>query len=298
MRVSDKLLYNTVSNNLQQNLEKMLKLQENTSSGKSINRPSDDPTGVMKVIDYDTAISKSEQYQRNVGTGISFLSATESAIDTTQDILIRAKEISISALNGTNGASERSMMAKEVEQIYQQVIQIANTRVGERYIFAGYNTGAAPYDDSSGDYTGTDEPDGDIKVEIYSGSTIAINMPGYRVFGPSISGTDIVGALDDLKLALESNDVAGIEDAMSNVDSGIEQLNNVRAEIGAKMNRLDAAEDFLSKLEVDLITYKSEIEDVDITQVITELAMQHSVIEASRAAVARVLSQSLLDFLK
>jgi len=117
MRVSDKVLYNTVTNNLQQNLEKMLELQESGSSGKRINRPSDDPIGVMKVIDYTTAISKADQYQRNIDNGISSLDATESAIATTQDILVRAKELSISALNGTSSASDRGIVAKEVQQL-------------------------------------------------------------------------------------------------------------------------------------------------------------------------------------
>lgn len=74
--------------------------------------------------------------------------------------------------------------------------------------------------------------------------------------------------------ALQGNDLTGINNAMSGVDSAMEQLNNVRAEVGARMNRLDTAKDYLDKLQTDLKGYKNEVEDADITQVITELTMQ------------------------
>lgn len=297
MRVSDKLLYNTVLNNLQQNLEKMLDLQESASSGKRIIRPSDDPIGIMKVMDYDTAISKAEQYQRNIDNGIAFLSSTESAVSTSQNILVRAKELSITALNGTNSDAERSIISKEVDQLHQQVIQIANTRVNGQYIFAGFNTGTAtgPYD-PNGTYTGTPYPDGDIEVEVDSGSTVTINMPGDRVFGTSTSG--VIETLDNLKSALQNNDIPGINNALNDLDSAMDQLSNVRAEIGARINRLETAKSYIGKLKDDLTEYKSGTEEADITKVITALAMQQNALEMSRASAARVLQQSILDFLR
>ena len=297
MRVSDKVLYNTVTSNLQQNLEKMLELQESGSSGKRINRPSDDPIGAMKVIDYMTAISKADQYQRNIDNGISSLDATESAIATTQDILVRAKELSIAALNGTSSASDRGIVAKEVQQLYEQVLQIANTQSNGGYIFAGYNIGTPAYN-SSGTYTGTAYPGGSIAVEIDSGSTVEINMTGDRVFGSSAYGVDILGTLNNLESALEDNNLQGINTATSNLESAMEQLNNTRAEVGARINRVETAKSYLSKLKFDLTGYKSETEDVDIVKIITDLAMQQNILDVSRASAAKVLGQSLLDFLR
>lgn len=406
MRVSDKVLYNTVTYNLQQNLDKLLKLHESASSGMRINRPSDDPIGVTKIIDYATAISKAEQYERNADNGIAFLSATESAISTAQDALLRAKELSLSALNGTYSATDRALMAKEVDQLYEEAIQVANTRHNGRYIFSGYNINTQPYNEivvdssnkairftegagtytasltegtytanalaseikraleaangsntytvsydeasmkfiitndavntdsldilwenaattaenilgftatdhaaiapgnsTTGDntvetYAGTADPNGYIEVEIGTGTTIQINMPGYRVFGTATDGTDILATLDNLKTALENNDQAEIGALMSSLDAGMEQLNDARAEIGARMNRLDNAKGYLSDMKIDLMGYKSEAGDADMTQVITELTMQQNAVEMSRASAARVLQQSLLDFLK
>lgn len=297
MRVSDKVLYNTVTNNLQQNLEKMLELQESGSSGKRITRSSDDPIGAMKVIDYGTAIAKTDQYQRNINNGISYLDSAESAIANTQDILVRAKELSLSALNGTGNAPDRSIAAKEIQQLYQQVLQVVNTQTNGRYIFAGYNIGAPAYN-SSGAYTGTSYPGGSIAVEIDSGSTVEINMTGDRVFGSSTYGVDILGTLSNLQSALENNNLQGINTATSNLELAMEQLNDRRAEIGARINRLETAMSYLSKLKIDLIGYKSETEDVDIAKIVTDLAMQQNILDVSRASAAKVLGQSLLDFLR
>lgn len=295
MRVSDKLLYNTVLNNLQQNLEKTLNLQENISSGKRIIRPSDDPIGIMKVMDYDTAISKAEQYRRNIDNGIAFLSSTESAVSTAQNILTRSKELSISALNGTNSAAERSILSEEIDQLYQQVIQIANTQINGRYLFAGFNTGTAPYD-TNGNYTGTPYPGGDIEVEIDNGSTVTINITGDLVFGTSTSG--VIDTLDNLRTALQNNDVQEINNAVDSLASAMDQLSNVRAEIGARINRLETAKNYISKLKDDLTVYKAQTEEADITKVITALAAQQNAMEMSRASAASVLQQSILDFLR
>jgi len=297
MRVSNKMLYNTVMWDMQRKSEKLMELHDGVSSGLKLNKPSDDPAGAVKVINYDTAISKAEQYQRNIDNGTAFLDATESAVTATQDVLQRAKELALFALSETNSAAEKDTMALEVGQLYEQVKQIANTKYNDRYIFSGFRTDVAPYDDT-GSYTGTASPDGYMDVEIDAGSTISINMPGYAVFGSAVDGTDILAALDDLKTAMEDNDSDAIEAAMTDLDAGMDQANNVLAEIGARLNRMEIAKNHFDKLQFDLAKYKSETEDADITNIISELALQQTMLEVSRATAARVLQQSILDFLR
>ena len=297
MRVSNKMLYNSVMGNMQRNLEKLLDLQESASSGKKINKPSDDPIGATKVINYNTAISKAEQYQRNIDNGTAFLNSSESAVTATLETLQRAKELALSALSETNSSADKEVMAKEIEQLYEQVKQTANTKYDNRYLFSGFKTDTAPYD-ATGNYTGTASPSGYIDVEIDAGNTISINMPGYAVFGSATDGTDILAALDDMKTAMESNDSDGIETAMTNIDAGMDQAIDALAEVGARINRLEIASNHFDKLLMDLAVYKSETEDADITKVITELSIQQNMLEVSRATAAKVLQQSILDFLR
>ena len=297
MRVSNKMLYNTVMGNMQRNSEKLMELHNGVSSGLKINKPSDDPAGAAKVINYNSAISKAGQYQRNIDNGTAFLNATESAVSSIQDILQRAKELALSALNGTNSAGDKKIMAKEVEQLYEQVRQVANSKYDNRYIFAGFKTDVAPYD-NTGSYTGTASTDGYIDVEIDAGNTMSINMPGYAVFGSATDGTDILAALDDLKTAMESNDSAAIDGAMTNLDAGMDQVNEAIAHIGARLNRLEIAKNHFDKLLFDLAKYKSDTEDADITNIVSQLALQQTMLEVSRATAAKVLQQSILDFMR
>jgi len=297
MRVSNNLLSNTVMGNMQRNLEKLFELQNSASSGKKINKPSDDPAGAAKLINYNSAISKAEQYQRNIGNGAAFLNATETAVSSTQDILMRAKELALYARSETNSAADRNFMAKEVEQLYQQVRQIANSKYDNRYIFAGLSTDVAPYNDA-GSYTGTASPYGYFDLEIDAGNTISINMPGYAVYGSATDGTDILAALSDLKTAMESNDSVAIEGAMTELDDGMDQVNNALANIGARLNRLENAKNHFDKLQLDLAKYKSDTEDADITNILSQLALQQTMLEVSRATAAKVLQQSILDFMQ
>lgn len=297
MRVSNKVLNNTVMGSMQRNLETLMELQDSASSGKKINKPSDDPAGAAKVINYNAAISKAGQYQRNIDNATAFLNATESAVTETQETLQRAKELALSARSDIYSTADRNTMAKEVEQLYEHVKQLANTQYDSRYIFAGFRTDVVPYDDT-GSYTGTASTDGYMDVEIDAGNTISINMPGYAVFGSATDGTDILAALDDLKTAMEINDSDGIETAMTSLDEGMDQANDALAEIGARLNRLEIAKSHFDKLQFDLAKYKSDTEDADITKIISEIALQQSMLEVSRATAARVLQQSILDFLR
>lgn len=297
MRVSNKEMFNTVMGNMHRNLEKLLEYQNSASSGRRIIKPSDDPAGAMKILDYNTAISRTEQYQRNINNATAFLNATETAVSATQDIFVRVKELAIFALNGSNNAADRKSMAKEVEQLYEQVRQIANTRYDDRYIFSGLRPDAAPYDITDS-YTGTASPDGKMNIEIDAGSTISINVPGYDVYGSATDGTDILATLNNLKTAMENNDVNGIKGAMTDLEAGMDQVNNARAEIGARLNRLETAKNHFDKLQFDLAKYKSDTEDADITKIISDMTLQQSMLEASRATAARVLQLSILDFLR
>ncbi|MCC7202952.1 MAG: flagellar hook-associated protein FlgL [Nitrospirae bacterium] len=297
MRVSNKEMFNTVMGNLHRNMEKLLEYQNSASSGRRIIKPSDDPAGATKILDYNTAISRTEQYQRNINNATAFLNATETAVSATQDNFIRVKELAIFALNGSNNAADRRSMAKEVQQLYEQVRQIANTKYDDRYIFSGLRTDAAPYDFTDS-YNGTASPGGKMDIEIDTGSTISINVPGYDVFGSATDGTDILATLNNLKTAMENNDVNGIEGAMTDLEAGMDQVNNARAGIGARLNRLETAKNHFDKLQFDLAKYKSDTEDADITKIISDMTLQQSMLEASRATAARVLQLSILDFLR
>ena len=117
MRVTNQLLANTLNSNLSRISEKLLKAQEQISSGKRINRPSDDPIGMGKVLDFRTTISQIDQYNRNITNGQGWLQLTDSTLSDIDNLITSAKTLAVSQATETSSAQTRADTAEEVKNI-------------------------------------------------------------------------------------------------------------------------------------------------------------------------------------
>lgn len=145
MRVTNQLVFNTITSNLFKNTERLYQTQNILSSGKRINRPADDPTGMAHVLDYRQSIAIIEQYSRNIQRGESWLSQTDATLGSVDELLMRAKELAVYQATETSTAQTRAIAAKEIKNIHDQLMQLANTKVDQSYIFAGHQTDISPY---------------------------------------------------------------------------------------------------------------------------------------------------------
>jgi flagellar hook-associated protein 3 FlgL len=179
MRIADKMRYNQVDSNLAKNRTEMADLQNQASSQKRINKPSDEPLSAARVLGARTEERGNQQYIKNINNAKSFLEFTDQSLGELTEIMIRAKELAISQSNDASGNEQsRQVTASEIEQIYNQSVQIGNRKLGERYIFGGFKTQTPPFN-PSGEYGGDD---GDMKIGIHKDTYIAMNMPGNKVF--------------------------------------------------------------------------------------------------------------------
>lgn len=137
MRVTQSMLSSNMLRNLNTSYGKMSKLQEQINSGKVINRPSDDPVIAVKGMGYRVDIDKIEQFQRNMNTAHNWLDSSDEALDRVGNALHRVQELVTQAANDSNTADERQKIQVEIEQIQQQMRDLANTKIGENYIFRG-----------------------------------------------------------------------------------------------------------------------------------------------------------------
>ncbi len=179
MRIADKMQYNQVQKNVGKNRTEMSELQNQAATQRRINKPSDDPLATTRVLASRTEEKTNTQFVKNINQAKSFLEFTDQALGELTELLIRAKELAISQSNdASSGPESRKMTAKEVEQIYSQSVQIANRKMGERYIFSGFKTQTQPFN-ISGEYAGDD---GDLKVQTQKDQFLAVNIPGSKVF--------------------------------------------------------------------------------------------------------------------
>jgi len=295
MRVTNKLMADTITNNLFKNTERLLKTQNMISSGKRINKPSDDPIGMGRVLDFRKRISSIDQYSRNISHGESWLKHTDSTLESVDTLLIRAKELAVYQATETASQETREIAAEEVKNIYDQIVQLANTKLGKSYIFSGHITDAAPFSRDVNYNASYNGDDGEIRISIGENVTTSINNNGEDIF---TSDENVFDILRDLINGLENNDTAEISAQIEPLDEALNQIFKVRADTGAKLNRLETTKNYLANFKLNITQMLSETEDVDIIKAITDLTTQEAVYQASLASAARMIQPGLIDFLR
>ncbi|MGD8922299.1 MAG: flagellar hook-associated protein FlgL, partial [Candidatus Zixiibacteriota bacterium] len=145
MRVTDGMITSRVVFNMQRSIRRLMDLQTNMSSGRRINAPSDDPTGTVRDLNYRTELAKIAQYRKNVDQGLTWMGTYDSILSDAKDALSSAKEIAIAMANGNYDDIAREASATEVQSIFDQIVQLANTELEGRRIFSGFRTRTKPF---------------------------------------------------------------------------------------------------------------------------------------------------------
>lgn len=195
-RITNRMMYNNTLYNIFTNNENLLKAQEELSSGKRINKPSDDPTGLNRVLDYRARISSAEQHVRNIDEGVAWLNLADSTLNTMSEVLRRAKEISVSQAGAPATADTRKTYAKDIENIISQMVMLGNASIGGKYIFAGQKTNTAPFT-SGAIYFGDKK---EVQIEIESGKNMGISLDGSTLLTtdltPDINNNTLLSSLN------------------------------------------------------------------------------------------------------
>lgn len=304
MRITNNMLVNNMMYNMGNNLERLDRIQQMLATGKKIATPSDDPIVASRALKMRTDVAEIQQYQKNVDDANSWMQITESTISNMSDLLHRARELAIQAANGSITSEDSQKIAAEIEQIKGQLIQLANTTYGGRYIFSGFKTDQKLVDDA-GLYNiqvETLAPNReDIKYEIGIGDVMNINVLGSELLGGSgLVGTPpkLVDDFNNFITALNSNDADNIRVAIGKIDENMDNLLMIRSDIGARTNRLDLTQNRLAADNTNFTKLMSLNEDADMAEVIMKLKSEENVYQASLAGGARIIQPTLVDFLK
>jgi flagellar hook-associated protein 3 FlgL len=294
MRVTERMISQQSITSLQNNLERLAKLQEQVATGKRMNRPSDDPIGVSQVLRFDVVQNKIGQHLRNLDAVETSLKMSDAALGAASDILDAVKRVALSQSSGMATAEERAIASRQMQDHFDQLRQVANTTFNGRHLFSGYQTDTPPYD-GSGVYQG----DGGVtSVEAGTGVTIARNLPGQDAFGSALVGVDIFALLTDLKTAIDTNDQAGIQATLTPLGQAREQVTLAGAELGVRLQTVATNRDRLRNLSSNVAQIRSDREEANMAQVITEFQVQEAMLKAVQDSTARILQTSLLDFLR
>ncbi|MEL6868240.1 MAG: flagellar hook-associated protein FlgL [Pseudomonadota bacterium] len=197
MRVSTQAFFNNSISTLQRLQSDLTDLQEQIATGRRIQRPSDDPVGAARVLDYRQSIDAIDQFQRNTGLADSRLQLEEQTLTEFTNLLQRARELSLQAGNATQSQQTRGFIAKEIRQNVEEALSLANTRdAADEFLFSGFQTGTQPYT-RVGDTFVYNGDQGQRYVQLSASRQIADSDPGDSIFGRIREGNGQILATAD-----------------------------------------------------------------------------------------------------
>lgn len=292
MRITQSTLARNMVKDILKNTEKMAELQHKLSSGKEIEKASDDPVKFSMTSRYRQAMERNELYLKNIVDAKSWAEMNESLIDDLYEQNLQAKELALKAADNTLNADDRQNLANQVEATITEMVSLLNTQYLGKYIFAGTRTVETipfKYDGTSITYNGDT---GQIKRRIADNLEVTVNISGAEFMDMSLIETVI-----ELRDALQNNDVAAIQNTISTLDNNCDRLSALSARTGSLQNQLTMTQNRLETTNTNLSSFISELEDADLIEVIAKYNSEELAYKAALQATSSSFNLTILDYL-
>jgi flagellar hook-associated protein 3 FlgL len=293
MRVTQQSISRSSLANVQASLTRAAKLQEQLTSGKVLNRPSDSPTGTVTSLSLRSQISAQEQYAANAQDGEAWLNSQDSALQSVNAALGRVRDLTVQAANsGALDAAARQGIAAEITALRDNLTGLANTTYLNRPVFGGTTAGGRAFDPATYDYLGDS---GSVSRRVDDRTRVSVGADGSTVFG---SGSSSVFALLDRLAADVVGNPSALSTDLSALDGRMGTVMNALTDVGARTNQLEQARGAATNKALDLRSTLSGVEDIDLPSVIIDMQLQESTYQAALSATAKAIQPTLMDFLR
>ncbi|MCI5727192.1 MAG: flagellar hook-associated protein FlgL [Clostridium sp.] len=330
MRITSGMMKNNYLNGMTTNLNNMQTLNKQLTSGKEISRPSDNPYKVARSMQLNTDINTNKQYNENIKDTINWLNTTDTALGQVTNVIQRVRELMVSSGNASYGSNEQKAISDEINQRIEEVAQILNSNFDGKYVFGGTKTSSKPLGSDTDGITGNTylyfvDKSGNkldledtstytknqlemlgtkMNVEISQGVEMEYNVTAKEVLickddnGKQVNLMNLLSDItSNLKSSNSSDRVKVIGENLADIDSVVSNLLKLRAEVGAKQNRMDSAQTKNEDENYNMTDILSKTEDIDFTEKTIEFTVAQTVYQASLQICAQVLPKSLLDYL-
>jgi flagellar hook-associated protein 3 FlgL len=292
-RITQNMMSTRAMTSIQGSLGKLAKTQEQLSTGRVLNRPSDSPTDTTSAMRIRSSVVDQRQFARNGEDGIGWLGTIDATLQTMVSQVGRAKDLALQGANaGMSSQASRDALATEIDQLRESLIASSNMTYLERPVFGGATSGGVAYD-TNGQYVGTPAV---VNRTIADGVKIQVNVDGPDAFGPA--GANVFDDLATLANDLRAGNQAGISAGIDRMKNAQDRMITTLADVGTKYARVENAVQAAHDVELSLTNQLSEIENVDLVRATVDLQMQEVAYQAALGATARLVQPSLLDFLR
>ncbi len=270
------------------------------TSGKRVNTVSDDPDQISSLLQARADLENSLQTKTDLGRVKTEVDTAESVMATAVSLVEHARVLAAQGATSTATPAARKNLADQLGDVLKQLVSISNTTVEGRNIFSGNSDQSAAYSIDltqpvpTGTYLGTVAT---REVRHPNGSQFAVSKTAQEIFDSPNPGENIFTSINAIRVALESNDQAGINAALPNLDTASIFLNQQHAFYGSVQNQVTDGITYASKNQIRIEAKISSIEDADATAAALELnqsILQQNAALQSRGKLPRT---SLFDYL-
>ena len=265
------------SNALNKNGRVQQNVMESLSTGKSINRASDNAAGLSIRETMTAQINGLGAAIKNANDGVSQLQTADGALNEVSSMFQRMRELAVLSVNDTYSSTQKTAMSTEFNQLSAEITRISEqTQWNGMLVLAG---NGAVSTTATSTYT--------FQVGANTAQTVAVTIPVMSIGQFSATGGTIATAV-------------GATSAIADLDGSLSELNGYRSTIGATINRLEHAIDNLTNVQQNASDSRSKVEDTDYASATSELARTQIIAQAATAILAQANQQpqSVLSLLK
>ena len=306
MKVSTSMFFDKASNQLGGIQGSLAKTQEQLSTGKQVNKPSDAPDKASLITRLQSEMTRQASYQGNLDAVNIRLKAQETALTNTSDVMYRFKELAIQAANDTLSNADRSTISMEMTQLREQILSMANSQDSNgNYLFAGARVSQAPFaEDAKGRvvYQGDQSR---MVVPVGDNRRMNLNIPGSDAFVRLVRddgkgnpvGVGFFQALADMVDSVKNIDRPNIQRGIKELDAMQQSISYATARVGTDMNVVDSQGAVLDEITLRLKTTLSDVQDLDYTEAITKMNKDQLALEAAQSSFAKISKLTLFSYI-
>jgi flagellar hook-associated protein 3 FlgL len=284
------MLLNNSQADLQIQLSQLSVLQNQSSSGQAISKPSDNPSGMALSLALQSQQSANTQYAANATDGQNWLTSVDGALTSATTALQQVRNLTLSAANATQSTTSQNAIVSQLESLKGELMSAANTTYLGRPVFAGNSDSGAAF---NSDYSYNGTPGQTVTRTISPDTTVSVSGDGAATFG---TGSNSVFALiDSIVGDIQSgSDVTG---QIANIDSALSAVSSQTALVGANYNVVQAGQAVLTTQASTLTTQRSDVDSVDITKTVIALQSQQVAYQAALDVTSKALQPTLISLL-
>ena len=308
MRINTSQSFDAAISQLQRRQIAMSEAQQQLTSGKRVQRASDDPASAARAERALAALARSEASMRGLDTSRSATMFTEAALGDAGELLQQAREVMVGAGNGSYSDADRKSLAAKLGGLRSDLLSVANRSDGNgRYLFGGQGSNVPPLVDSPTgvSYVGTigqlQASAGEAATLSFDGDPVWLRAPDPANPGGTLSVFDVMDRLiTELNTPGRSGAVISqsVTTGLRDLDTVMTNLSSWRARAGEALVRADGIQDRLSQSKLDAQTERSKAEDLDMVAAISDFQSKQTGYDAALRTYSIVQRMSLVDYLK